>query len=203
MNEKPKITAEKPARKKISKHDILALLFGLGMLVAGVAGAVTSLAAADDYSKSSDIRTVNAVIETIERRREKHEDKEDWNNERKNYTETIHKMTLSFVVDGTTYQGKYDYHTLSYDRERDQFYNQLKRGDTIPVDVYKSRDGTYKVSPDNNPVDFLLYCAAIPVGLIIAAVIIYGILKPEAEQQNGGKGKKGKKRGQAQPGQKR
>ena len=191
MNEKPKITAEKPARKKISKHDILALLFGLGMLVAGVAGAVTSLAAADDYSKSSDIRTVNAVIETIERRREKHEDKEDWNNERKNYTETIHKMTLSFVVDGTTYQGKYDYHTLSYDRERDQFYHQLTAGDTISVEVYRSRNGEYKIVDEGGPVNFLLYCAAIPVGLVITAAMIYGMVRPEEEPIN----RKGKKRG--------
>ena len=203
MNEKMEKKAEIPAKKKINNYDILAILLGVGLLVAGVLGIVTSLTTADDYNNSDDIRTVDAVIEKIERGEEKYEDKEDRSNKYKNYVETIHKMKLSFVVDGKTHQGKYYYRTFSYDRERDQFYNQLKRGDTIPVDVYKSRDGTYKVSPDNNPVDFLLYCAAIPVGLIITAVIIYGILKPEAEQQNGGKGKKGKKRGQAQPGQKR
>lgn len=203
MNEKMEKKAEIPAKKKINKYDILAILLGIGLFVAGVLGIVTSLTTADDYNNSDDIRTVDAVIEKIERGKEKYEDKEDWSNKYKNYVETIHKMKLSFVVDGKTHQVKYYYRTFSYDRERDQFYNQLKRGDTIPVDVYKSRDGTYKVSPDNNPVDFLLYCAAIPVGLIIAAVIIYGILKPEAEQQNGGKGKKSKKRGQAQPGQKR
>ena len=194
MNEKPKKTAEKPARKKIGKYEILALLFGLGMLVAGVAGAVTGLTAADDYSKSSDIRTVDAVIETIERRREKHQDKEDWNNERKNYTETIHKMKLSFVVDGTTYQGKYDYHTLSYDRERDQFYNQLKVGDTISVEVYRSRNGEYRIVDEGGSVNFLLDCAAILVGLVITAAMIYGMVRPEEEPINGKGIKRGKNR---------
>ena len=162
MKETLENMADKPEkkRKKIGKYDILALLFGLGMLVAGIAGIVTSLAAADDYDNSTDIRTVDAVIEKIERSREKHEDKEDRNNERKNYIETVHKMKLSFVADGTTYQGKYDYRTFSYDRETDQFYNQLKKGDTIPVEVYRSRNGEYKIADEEGPVNFLLYCAA-------------------------------------------
>ena len=112
-----------------------------------------------------------------------------------NYIKTNHKMKLSFVVDGKTYQGKYYYQTFSYDREKNQFYKQLQRGDSISVEVYKSQDGTYKMSQNNNPVNFLLYCAAVLVGLIITAAMIYGILRPETEQQNGGKGKKGKKRG--------
>ena len=143
MNEKMKKKAEIPAKKKINKYDILAILLGIGLFVAGVLGIVTSLTTAGDYNNSDDIRTVDAVIEKIERGKEKYEDKEDWSNNYKNYVETIHKMKLSFVVDGKTHQVKYYYHTFSYDRERDQFYNQLKRGDTIPVDVYKSRDGTY------------------------------------------------------------
>ena len=82
MNEKPKNMANKPEkkRKKIGKYDILALLFGLGMLVAGIAGIVTSLAAADDYNNSTDIRTVDAVIETIERSEEVIGEKSKGNN---------------------------------------------------------------------------------------------------------------------------
>ena len=203
MNEKMEKKEEIPAKKKINKYDILAILIGVGLLVAGVLGIVTSLTNSDDYNNSDDIRTVDAVIEKIERSEEKHEDKEDRNDKYKNYIKTNHKMKLSFAVDGKTYQGKYYYQTFSYDRERDQFYKQLKRGDSISVEVYKSQDGTYKMSQNNNPVNFFLYCAAVLVGLIITAAIIYGILKPEAEQQTGGKGKKDKKRGQAQPGQKR
>lgn len=195
MDEKMEKKAEIPTKKKINKYDILAILLGIGLLVAGVLGIVTSLTNSDDYNNSDDIRTVDAVIEKIERSEEKQEDNEDRNDKYKNYIKTNHKMKLSFVVDGKTYQGKYYYQTFSYDREKNQFYKQLQPGDSISVEVYKSQDGTYKMSQNNNPVNFLLYCAAVLVGLIITAAMIYGILRPETEQQNGGKGKKGKKRG--------
>ena len=100
-------------------------------------------------------------------------------------------MKLSFVVDGKTYQGRYDYRTFSYDRARDQFYNQLKSGDTVPVEVYRSRNGEYKIADEERLINFLLYCAAIPVGLVITAAMIYGMVRPEEEPTNG----KGKKRG--------
>lgn len=194
MNEKPENKQQDtPARKKIGPYDILALLLGLGLLVAGIVGVVTSLAAARDYDHSTDIRTVDAVIETIERSRETYEDKEDWNNKRKNYVETIHKMKLSFVVDGTTYQGKYDQRTFSYDRERDLSYNQLKGGDTISVEVYRSQNGEYKIVDKEGSVNFLIYCVAIPIGLVITAAVIYGMVRPEEEPTHG-KGKNHKQR---------
>ena len=47
MNEKPENMADKPKkkRKKIGKYDIIILLIGIGLMVAGIAGIVTSLAA--------------------------------------------------------------------------------------------------------------------------------------------------------------
>ena len=197
MNEKPKNTANKPEkkRKKIGKYDILALLFGLGMLVAGIAGIVTSLAAADDYNNSTDIRTVDAVIETIERSEKVIGEKAKGNNKLmvdniNTFLETLHKMKVSFVVNGETYGGRYNVTTYSDSRERDQFYHQLKAGDTIPVEVYRSRNGEYKMSSDTSPVDFLLYCAAIPVGLVITAAMIYDMVRPKEEPTNGKKKKK-------------
>ena len=60
MNEKPVNMANKPEkkRKKIGKYDVIILLIGIGLMVAGIVGIVTSLAAADDYDNSTDIRTV-------------------------------------------------------------------------------------------------------------------------------------------------
>lgn len=197
MNEKPKNMANKPEkkRKKIGKYDILALLFGLGMLVAGIAGIVTSLAAADDYDNSTDIRTVDAVIETIERSEEVIGEKSKGNNKLMvdnidTFLETLHKMKVSYVVDGEAYQGRYNVTTYSDSQERDQFYHQLKAGDTISVEVYRSRNGEYKIADSESPVDFLLYCAAIPVGLVITAAMIYGMVRPEVETTNGKKKKK-------------
>ena len=197
MNEKPKNMANKPEkkRKKIGKYDILALLFGLGMLVAGIAGIVTSLAAADDYDNSTDIRTVDAVIEKIERSEKVIGEKSKGNNKLMvdnidTFLETLHKMKVSFVVDGETYQGWYNVTTYSDSQESDRFYHQLKAGDTISVEVYRSRNGEYKIAEEEGPVNFLLYCAAIPVGLVITAAVIYDMVRTKEEPTNGKKKKK-------------
>lgn len=197
MNEKPVNVADKPEkkRKKIGKYDVIILLMGIGLMVAGIAGIVTSLAAADDYDNSTDIRTVDAVIETIERSEEVIGEKSKGNNKLmvdniNTFLETLHKMKVSFVVDGETYQGRYNVTTYSDSPERDQFYHQLKAGDTIPVEVYRSRNGEYKIVDEEGPVNFLLYCAAIPVGLVITAVSIYDMVRPKEEPTNGKKKKK-------------
>ena len=197
MNEKPVNMANKPEkkRKKIGKYDVIILLIGIGLMVAGIAGIVTSLAAADDYDNSTDIRTVDAVIETIERSEEVIGEKSKGNNKLmvdniNTFLETLHKMKVSYVVDGETYGGRYDVTTYSDSQERDQFYHQLKVGDTISVEVYRSRNGEYKIVDEEGPVNFLLYCAAIPVGLVITAAMIYDMVCPKEEPTNGKKKKK-------------
>lgn len=197
MNEKPENMADKPKkkRKKIGKYDIIILLIGIGLMVAGIAGIVTSLAATDDYDNSTDIRTVDAVIETIERSEEVIGEKSKGNNKLmvdniNTFLETLHKMKVSYVVDGETYGGRYDVTTYSDSQERDQFYHQLKVGDTISVEVYRSRNGEYKIVDEEGPVNFLLYCAAIPVGLVITAAMIYDMVCPKEEPTNGKKKKK-------------
>ena len=193
MNEKSEKKAGIQAKKKIDKYSILGLLLGIGLLVAGILGIVTSRLSASDYQDSPDICWVDAVIEKIQSHYEK-----DKNNR---VTMATYNTTVSFVVDGKTYEGKYEFYDFPKDYVGNIINDQPRSGDTIRIEVYKSQDGTYKVSPDNNPVNFLLYCAAIAVGLIVTAAMIYGILKPEAVQQN--QGKKGKNRGKVQPGQKR
>ena len=197
MNEKPVTMADKPKkkRKKIGKYDVIILLIGIGLMVAGIAGIMTSLAAADDYDNSTDIRTVDGVIEKMERSEEVIGEKSKGNNKLmvdniNTFLETLHKMKVSFVVDGETYQGRYDVTTYSDSQERDQFYHQLKVGDTIPVEVYRSRNGEYKIVDEEGPVNFLLYCAAIPVGLVITAAMIYDMVRPKEEPTNGKKKKK-------------
>ena len=197
MNEKPVNVADKPEkkRKKIGKYDVIILLIGIGLMVAGIAGIVTSLDAADDYDNSTDIRTVDAVIETIERSEEVIGEKSKGNNKLmvdniNTFLETLHKMKVSYVVDGETYGGRYDVTTYSDSQERDQFYHQLKVGDTISVEVYRSQNGEYKIVDEEGPVNFLLYCAAIPVGLVITAAMIYDMVCPKEEPTNGKKKKK-------------
>lgn len=195
MSEKPANTMDKPARKKIDKYAILGLFIGLGLMAVGIAGIVTSINAAEDYSNSDDIRTVDAVIEKIERSEEVIGEKSKSNNKLvvdniNTFLETLHKMKVSFVVDGKTYRSSYDYRTYSDDRETDQFYHQLEVGDTVPVEVYRSRNGEYKIVDAEGPVNFLLYCAAIPIGLVVTAAMIYDMIRPEKEPTNGKKKKK-------------
>lgn len=190
MNEKLEKRQKYGRRKKINKYDILGMLLGVGLLVCGILGIWTSRLSASDYQNSPDIRLVNAVIEKIQQRYE--EDK----NER--VMKVTYRTTVSFKVDGKIYEDKYEFYDFPKDYLVNFMNDQPKRGDTIRVEVYKSQDGTYKVSPDNTPVNFLLYCMAILVGLIITAAMIYGILKSENEQKDRGKGKKSKNRGQAE-----
>lgn len=63
-------------------------------------------------------------------------------------------------------------------------YDKLRKGDTIDVEVYKTSKGDYKLSPEGSPVDFLLYCAAIPVGLFFAVIMICDIAKDNRKKKN-------------------
>ena len=197
MSEKLGKKADKPTkkRKKINKYDIIILLIGIGLMLAGIAGIVIGINTIEDYNNSTDIRTVDAVIETIERSEKVIGEKSKGNNKLmvdniNTFLETLHKMKVSYVVDGKTYRGRYNVTTYSDSRERDQFYHQLKAGDTIPAEVYRSRNGEYKIADEEGPVNFLLYCAAIPVGLVITAAMICDMVRPKEEPTNGKKKKK-------------
>lgn len=50
--------------------------------------------------------------------------------------------------------------------------------------------GEYKIADEEGPVNFLLYCAAIPVGLVITAAMICDMVRPKEEPTNGKKKKK-------------
>ena len=197
MSEKLEKKTDKPTkkRKKINKYDIIILLIGIGLMAVGIVGIVIGINTLEDYNSSTDIRTVDAVIETIERSEKVIGEKSKGNNKLmvdniNTFLETLHKMKVSFVVDGETYRGRYDVTTYSDSPERDQFYHQLKKGDTVSVEVYKSGNGEYKIEDMPTPIDFLYYCAAVPIGLIIAAATIYTMVRPVEEPADGKKKKK-------------
>ena len=60
----------------------------------------------------------------------------------------------------------------------------MRKGDTINIEVYKTPTGNYKLAPEGNPVDFLLYCAAIPVGLFFVVIMIIDIIKHGSKTKN-------------------
>ena len=165
---------------------------GIGLLVGGIIGVIVSRIHADEYANTDDIRTVEAVIEEISRTNEK-----DDNNI---ITGTDYRTKLSFVVDGKTFYGRYDFYVSARNHEKKYAYDQLKKGDTLTVEIYKTSSGEYKLSSDNTPVDFLLYCAAIPIGAFVIYVFANDLFGRKPEQLKSDAAGKGKKNGTGKAG---
>ena len=147
----------KIAEKKDIKMTIFIMVAGIGLIVAGVIGIVTSRIESRDYKNSTDIQRISAVIVDFSTQ----DDKDDSGDVRY----TTYKFKVSYVIDGKTYKGKCEERVWSSDYSKKYAYDKLRKGDTIDVEIYKTSKGEYKISPEGSPVDFLLYCAAIPGGI--------------------------------------
>ncbi len=166
----------KIAEKKDIKMTIFIMVAGIGLIVAGVIGIVTSRIESRDYKNSTDIQRISAVIVDFSTK----DDKDDSGDVRY----TTYKFKVSYVIDGKTYKGKYEERVWSSSYEKKYTYDKLRKGDTINVEVYKTSKGDYKLSPEGNPVDFLLYCAAIPVGLFFVVIMICDVEKGKRRKKS-------------------
>ena len=168
MTEKPK--------KDI--YSILALLVGVALIAAGIIGIISSRTDSREYKSSTDIRKISAVIDDFST----HDSKDDSGDVKY----TTYKFKVSYVIDGKTYKGKYEERVWSRSSSyaRKYTYDKLRKGDTIDVEVYKTSKGDYKLSPEGNTVDFLLYCAAIPVGMFFVVIMIINIIKHGSKTKN-------------------
>lgn len=155
---------------------IFIMVAGIGLIVAGVIGIVTSRIESRDYKNSTDIQKISAVIVDFSTK----DDKDDSGDVRY----TTYKFKVSYVIDGKTYKGKYEERVWSSSYEKKYTYDKLRKGDTINVEVYKTSKGDYKLSPEGNPVDFLLYCAAIPVGLFFVVIMICDVEKGKRRKKS-------------------
>lgn len=178
-------------RRKDTLITILAFLVGIGLMAAGIIGVVTSLMQAEDYENTPDIRTVDAVIESIETKNKK--------NDNGSLRERHYKLKISYEVDGKTYNARKDLYAYGnmVDSEKREEYDQLKRGSIIPVEVYQDRNGNYKLADLTTPFEFLVYCAVIPFGLLITVLALFDIFKkmrgtPQEEEDTSGKRRKSK-----------
>lgn len=163
-------------RNKDIKMTIFIMVAGIGLIVAGVIGIVTSRIESRDYKNSTDIQKISAVIVDFSTQ----DDKDDSGDVRY----TTYRFKVSYVIDGKTYKGKYEERVWSSSYERKYTYDKLRKGDTIDVEVYKTSKGDYKLSPEGNPVYFLLYCAAIPVGLFFVVIMICDIAKDNRKKKS-------------------
>ena len=163
-------------RNKDIKMTIFIMVVGIGLIVAGIIGIITSRADGREYKNSTDIRKISAVIVDFSTQ----DDKDDSGDVRY----TTYKFKVSYVIDGKTYKGKYEERVWSSSYEKKYTYDKLRKGDTINVEVYKTSKGDYKLSPEGNPVDFLLYCAAIPVGLFFVVIMICDVEKGKRRKKS-------------------
>ena len=163
-------------RKENIKMTIFIMVVGIALMVGGALGIVTSRIEKKEYAASTDIRKVSAVIVDFST----HDSKDD----NGNVDYTTYKFRISYEIDGKTYKGKCEERIWSRDIARTYTYDKLRKGDTIKVEVYKTTKGNYKLSPEGNPVDFLLYCAAIPFGLFLVVIMICDIVKDKRKKKS-------------------
>lgn len=162
--------------KKDIKMTIFIIVVGVSLMVAGIYGVVSSRMESRDYKNSTDIQKISAVIIDFSTSNSK-DDSGD-------VKYTTYKFKVSYVIDGKTYKGKCEERVWWNSYEKKYTYDKLRKGDTIDVEVYKTSKGDYKLSPEGSPVDFLLYCAAIPVGLFFVVIMICDIAKDNRKKKN-------------------
>lgn len=166
----------KRKEKKDIKMTIFIMVAGVGLIVAGVIGIVTSRIDSREYKSSTDIRKISAVIVDFSTQ----DDKDDSGDVKY----TTYKFKVSYVIDGKTYKGKCEERVWSSDYSKKYAYDKLRKGDTIDVEIYKTSKGEYKISPEGSPVDFLLYCAAIPGGIFLVVIMICDVAKDKRRKKS-------------------
>ena len=168
-------------RNKDIKMTIFIMVAGIGLIIAGVIGIVTSRIDSREYKNSTDIRKIPKFI-FDQYDFSTQDDKDDSGDVRYR----TYKFKVSYVIDGKTYKGKYEERVWSRSSsyEKKYTYDKLRKGDTIDVEVYKTSKGDYKLSPEGSPVDFLLYCAAIPVGLFFVVIMICDVVKDNRKKKS-------------------
>lgn len=162
--------------KKDIKMTIFIIVVGASLIVVGIYGVVSSRIESRDYKNSTDIRKISAVIVDFSTQ----DDKDDSGDVKY----TTYKFKVSYVIDGKTYKGKCEERVWSSDYSKKYAYDKLRKGDTVDVEIYKTSKGDYKISPEGSPIDFLLYCAAIPVGLFFVVIMICDIAKDKRRNKS-------------------
>lgn len=150
-------TKENRIKNKI--YEIVGLLLAVALFAAGVYGVVSSRIASREYKNSDDIRKVTAIVVYAK----------DTSSDDADYYKYWAK--LSFAVDGKTYKGS------------QTFYRELHAGDEVTVEVYRTSNGRYKLTPEGNPIHFLFYCIAIPVGGFIAVAMFSAVFARDTGKQ--------------------
>jgi len=162
--------------KKDIKMTIFIMVIGVSLIVVGIYGVVSSRIESRDYKNSTDIQKIPAAIIDFSTSNSK-DDSGD-------VKYTTYKFKVSYVIDGKTYKGKCEERVWSSDYSKKYAYDKLRKGDTVDVEIYKTSKGEYKISPEGSPIDFLLYCAAIPVGIFLVVIMICDVAKDKRRKKS-------------------
>mgnify|MGYP007115465772 FL=1 len=162
--------------KKDIKMTIFIIVCGVSLVVAGIYGIVSSRIESRDFKNSTDIRNISAVIDDFST--------SDTKDDLGDVKYTTYKFKVSYVVDGKTYKGKYEERVWSNNPTKMHTFHKIKKGDKIAVEVYKNSKGQYKLTPEGNPVDFLLYCAAIPVGIFLVVIMVNELVNDDRKKKS-------------------
>lgn len=159
-------------RQKAVKNVIVPYIFGIAMLVLGIIGILGNNSALRDYQNSDDIRTVDAEVTYAEIK-----EAGKLSYESKQY---LWDAKLRFTVDGKEYADK------------DRFYSEVKKGDTVRIEVYRTPDGDYRVptvrKESTNKIRNILMYAALGLGIVVIAGSTF-FLVDELRKNKKGKGK--------------
>ena len=145
-----------PSEEKAHKEEIGALILSIIIIIAGIGGMIYTKRLSWEYKNSTDVRTMDALVYSC-----KQTDEKDDDGDRKEK----YKVRFTYEIDGTTYD---DFKTC---------YKKMKKGDTVPITVYRNSKGQYKLEPGPTPVYFLAFAAMIPLGLIGCIVLSKDIIK--------------------------
>ena len=144
-------------RKTAIRFVIAPFVFGLAMLILGIVGLAGNNSDFEAYKNSTDIRTVDATVTYAAI----HQDKPLSGERPQDYWEA----ELRYTVEGTEYKGK------------DRFYKEVKAGDTVSIEVYRTEKGTYEIptatTETGNKLSNLLMYLAIGVGALITAGSVF------------------------------
>ena len=156
---------KKSGRKTI--QDAL-IVYGVAavFLILGIYGILSSGRAYREYQNSTDVRTVDSTVTQVNT---KVDIVEDGGINEKKYTSYAE---LEYEVDGVIYSGKESF----YDEE-------IMIGDIIPIEVYKTSEGDYKIPEVSNGFYMFLlkicYYASLAVGIVIALAQTVVLIKKD------------------------
>ncbi|MCR5213616.1 MAG: hypothetical protein K6E10_04310 [Eubacterium sp.] len=139
----------KEKRKQLIISGIITGIFAIIMLVLGIIGFVNNRNTYMDYTKSEDVRTVDASVMDVE----VHSRKDEYG---KKYF--YYRSKVSYSVDNQNYEGEV---------ELDE---QPKTGDIVSVKVYKTKKGEYCIPEVTNDTTYMLY------NVLYLGVAIFGII---------------------------